>query len=621
MSLHPLLYAELHELLEAVCRGDATAAQLARLEEMAGGNPDARAFYVEYLDIHAQLRWSAGDQGPAERGGHPEGDQQEEGAVQMACGRSLPRALPAARSPVLGFLGRLLRAGNETPVSSALMWLVMAIVCSGVVLTFFFCITLIFHGVGGDVHHDGPELAGNREQAVSPFPAAGSPAPSRGSVARLIRAYDCRWAVGSHSPHVGDDLEPGRKLALMNGLAEIMFQSGVRAVLQGPAEMEIGSRRSALLRQGKLTVNVEDPDAHGFEIDAPGMKYTDLGTEFGVFVAKDGRQEMLVFRGQVQAEQSMEQGAAQPGREQGNRPSPQFPGPRSLLLSAHQAISVAAPGKPIERVVADEKEFVRTGEVIKFVADNSPEFHRWKQFSDALRKRPDLAAYYDFQPDDSDRTILRNHAGSGKKLDGRIEGAKWSDGHVPGKNALEFSGSGDRVRVNIPGRFDVFTAAAWINIRGLPKDYCGILMSDRWFLQVGQCHWTLRPDGGLSLRPCHSAVRKATPAGFETGSSGPVLRAEDFGAWCHVAVVYDSRTQTSVHYRNGRAYGTQKFASRIPLVFGPSQVCNWLPDLKSDTAARNLPGRMDELLIMDRALSADEIKGLYENSSGADLIK
>ena len=90
-----------------------------------------------------------------------------------------------------------------------------------------------------------------------------------------------------------------------------MFQSGARAVLQGPATLEVASKTSALLQHGKVTVTAEEPDAHGFEIHTPGMKVTDLGTEFGVLVAKDGMQEVHVFRGSVQR-QSMEREAQVP---------------------------------------------------------------------------------------------------------------------------------------------------------------------------------------------------------------------------------------------------------------------------------------------------------------------
>ena len=185
----------------------------------------------------------------------------------------------------------------------------------------------------------------------------------------MIHIADSHWEIGSHSPHIGDDLESGRRLELRSGLAEIMFESGVRAVLQGPATMVVDSKMSASLLRGKLNVAVIDPDAHGFVIRTPGMKYTDLGTEFGVNVEKDGAQEMHVFRGMVKAEAvgGKEQGGKeQGGREQGagsreksgsigSLPPPFSP----LLLSANQAVRVAAAGKPLVQIAASERQFVR----------------------------------------------------------------------------------------------------------------------------------------------------------------------------------------------------------------------------------------------------------------------
>jgi hypothetical protein len=140
-----------------------------------------------------------------------------------------------------------------------------------------------------------------------------------------------------------------------------MFQSGVRAVLQGPATLEVSSKMGAFLSRGRLTVTVLDPDARGFAVHAPGMKYTDLGTEFGVFVRKDGSQEMHVFRGKVQAEAEGQAGVSLP--EHGANLEASAP-VAPLILFAHQAIRVAAAGsgkpeRPFEQFSANEKRFSR----------------------------------------------------------------------------------------------------------------------------------------------------------------------------------------------------------------------------------------------------------------------
>ena len=117
-------------------------------------------------------------------------------------------------------------------------------------------------------------------------------------------------------------------------------------MLEGPATLEIGSRTSAICK-GKLTVTVENPSASGFVICTPGMKFTDLGTEFGVMVKQDGMQEVHVFRGKVQAEQAVER-----------KGDAEIPSSR-LVLTVNQAICITGPNTPFERIAFDEKRFVR----------------------------------------------------------------------------------------------------------------------------------------------------------------------------------------------------------------------------------------------------------------------
>src|SRR5207247_1701360 len=48
---------ELWSLVEALVDGQADDTQRAQLESRLRTDPDARQFYVEYLDLHAQLQW------------------------------------------------------------------------------------------------------------------------------------------------------------------------------------------------------------------------------------------------------------------------------------------------------------------------------------------------------------------------------------------------------------------------------------------------------------------------------------------------------------------------------------------------------------------------------------
>ncbi len=154
-----------------------------------------------------------------------------------------------------------------------------------------------------------PQAARSTEQGAGgsnprlPAPRSLSPAAP---VAHLGREIDCVWSSEASAPKSGGDLAVGRKLVLESGLAEIVFDGGAETVLEGPATLEIRSRASIALDRGKCAVTADKPSARGFTIHAPGMTYTDLGTEFGVLVAPAGQQEVHVFRGRVQAVQGAE---------------------------------------------------------------------------------------------------------------------------------------------------------------------------------------------------------------------------------------------------------------------------------------------------------------------------
>jgi hypothetical protein len=116
-------------------------------------------------------------------------------------------------------------------------------------------------------------------------------------VAWLVNAQNCQWA--DNAAPTGT-MRAGTVLRVERGLAEICFRSGARVVLEGPASLELLSANSARMLRGKLTARVPR-QATGFEIRSPGGKVVDLGTEFGLSVAENGRTDVYVFEGKVEA--------------------------------------------------------------------------------------------------------------------------------------------------------------------------------------------------------------------------------------------------------------------------------------------------------------------------------
>ena len=113
----------------------------------------------------------------------------------------------------------------------------------------------------------------------------------------------------------------GRKYALASGFMEITYDTGAKVILQGPCTYEVESTTGGYLSLGKLTARVDavaksqvpspktqvpNPSSlipHPsslFSVRTPTAIVTDLGTEFGVEVAKSGATKSHVFRGKVE---------------------------------------------------------------------------------------------------------------------------------------------------------------------------------------------------------------------------------------------------------------------------------------------------------------------------------
>src|SRR5262245_29701870 len=74
--MNPEVRSELQGLLSALCDGELTAVQQARLEELLEADADCRRLYLEYVDMQSRLL------------GHP-----------LLCGNTLPRAEEGPGSP------------------------------------------------------------------------------------------------------------------------------------------------------------------------------------------------------------------------------------------------------------------------------------------------------------------------------------------------------------------------------------------------------------------------------------------------------------------------------------------------------------------------------------------
>ena len=195
------------------------------------------------------------------------------------------------------------------------------------------------------------QVEANRD--LPPPPLADRSEREPASVGRITGMVNCRWADPTIDAPESDDVPLGRKYALASGFMEITYHTGAKVILQGPATYEVESASGGFLSLGKLTARVEAKKGTGpigaqhplgrsgqldlspfspqdsgskgertanlarsqkerepttslaprpsllFSVRTPTAVVTDLGTEFGVEVGKEGRTISHVFRGAV----------------------------------------------------------------------------------------------------------------------------------------------------------------------------------------------------------------------------------------------------------------------------------------------------------------------------------
>ncbi len=408
--------------------------------------------------------------------------------------------------------------------------------------------------------------------------------PTSAAVAMLTHTLDARWGQGTAPLRGGSALDP-RWLRLESGLAQVVFYSGARIVIEGPAELRLISASEAACPSGRLLAEVPPP-ARGFRLKAGQLSVVDLGTAFGID-ATQGRTEVHVFKGKVEllpgtaARQSLSEGQAI--RMEGNAP------PR-LMAASSTAFS------PLF-------EFNQ-----RSLASEAFRYEQWQFASAQLNEDPSLLVRLDFENLSGTDWTLRNAAEKNRSVqEATIVGCPRAEGRWREKQALEFQSVNDRVRLAVPGHFDALTLSAWVCVKGLSRQFNSLFMCDGF--EPGTIHWLIRNDGVLGL-----TVIGPGPGNFQIVASPPVLTLDRFGTWLHLAVVVDGKARQVVQYLNGVPVSQQTLKVGPPFRLGSAELGNWNSRGDSHPApalSRNLSGAFDEFELFSRALSDAEIRDLY----------
>ena len=116
-----------------------------------------------------------------------------------------------------------------------------------------------------------------------------------------------------------------------------------------------------------------------------------------------------------------------------------------------------------------------------------------------------------------------------------------------------------------------------------------------------KCRWQINRTGEICFGTAAQSVE-----------SSAVLPWQHWGRnrWRHLAVTADPIQREIALYLDGKQVHTAKLSEDFVAAFGDAMIGNWISD--AGKIERGFCGRMDDLAIFTRAMTAQEIKEMYE---------
>ncbi|MFD2256269.1 hypothetical protein ACFSSA_06260 [Luteolibacter algae] len=415
-------------------------------------------------------------------------------------------------------------------------------------------------------------------------------------VAVLSRQLDVSW-VGEPPPKNGDTgdrmlLEPGF-LEISKGTLQIDFYSGASVLIEAPARFEIIDASCGRLSYGKISVDIPSV-AVGFKLIAPDLELVDQATEFGINAGKDGSCEIHVFSGNLNVSiAAME---------------PKF-------IRSGNGISIKQ-GK-ITDFPAQPGEFVRSTSLDAELRSKQTLWNDWKR---DILSDPDVLLYYSFSDIPKwGRTIANEAMGATADTAGAIVGCQPVPGRWPGSQAMGFSSSSDRVRLNLPGQYDSLTLATWVKLDKRSSKHISLLSCDQEANQKFLIDWSLITTEKNVSYVTHFTETNRKFGAMEDRSHhhSPTNLAKYFkvGQWVLLGLVYDAGKKEVRHYANGDLVYTNPAKADHQLIIGIADLGNW-PYKEwakgTEFEVRNLSGAMADFLIAKRPFETRDFQRMYE---------
>jgi ferric-dicitrate binding protein FerR (iron transport regulator) len=412
-------------------------------------------------------------------------------------------------------------------------------------------------------------------------------APFRGEVVALlkkqVRARFEYGPRGEATPLTGAEMPEG-PYELTSGIVELQSNSGVVLTLESPASFTLLDDDGMRIDAGRVAAHVPK-SATGFRVEIPNGTVIDLGTDFAVEAIEGEKSEVHVFKGEVQI----------------NLSGSKATGASPLHLTTGEATKIDfLTGMP-SGIDLDEQRFLRE-------LDAEP--HAYTQ--QILAMRP--AVYYPMEPA-GDGTHLLDV--SVDRSDAQINfGNATEPVWATGKIGLAFAMGGPAQQTYATvaeypqAEGDQLSVVAWVAARSRPrwgsiaKNWAG---SDQW----GQFHFGLHYDSG----ELEAHIQDSSGKEITVKDAVPI----PLNDWHHVAFVADGSTLRL--YRNGIEVSTAPYRQlkRDPRIkaLAIGTKLNLSADAPDSHDFNMWDGRLDELAIFNHALTAEQLRELYELGNAA----
>jgi hypothetical protein len=119
------------------------------------------------------------------------------------------------------------------------------------------------------------------------------------AVAKFGTLQDCHWVNSKLQVQAHDALYPGARIELSSGSAELIFTTGAKLMMLGPAILEIKSATEGFLTMVEVQIVAETPESKGFILETPVSIFVDIGTAFTATVSPDGLSRLNVTEDEV----------------------------------------------------------------------------------------------------------------------------------------------------------------------------------------------------------------------------------------------------------------------------------------------------------------------------------